>query len=104
MSKDELIIEIEESPFGDTGAVYKGLLGMVNHFKLQLTSYRSPLKTKEESEYLERDIAGYDEILKSNSEENAQAFMKAKVNPPVKPRFSDNLAIVNYLKEKGLWK
>lgn len=98
-------IKIEKSPFGDEGVTYTGQLAMFNHFRLQLISYRTQDKTPEERAYLEADIAGYDEILKSGHEENAQEFMKNKRDPATYlNRFKDNLSLVNWLKANGKWK
>lgn len=98
------IITIEESPYGDTGAVYVGNLGIMNHFCLQLKSFRNQNKTPEERQYLEDDISGYEEILKSNSEENATSFMVTKSEAMrAGKRFKNNLEIINHLKETGKW-
>lgn len=102
-------IEILESPYGDTGKTYEGMLGMIQHFRLQLISFRGqPGKTAHEEAWLEADIMGYEEILKSNSEENARAFMKIKRGPEweengFKDLFEDNLQIVEHLKTTGQW-
>jgi len=99
-----MITTIEESPYGDTGAVYEGALGIMQHFHLQLISFRPQEKTEEERAYLEADIAGYEEIIKSGKEENAQLFMQHKRDPETHlPRFKNNLAVIAYLKEQGLW-
>ena len=102
------IIEIEESPYGDKGAVYEGMLGMMQHFRLQLMSFRNQNKTPAERELLEGDIAGYEEIIKSGSEANAQAFMEAKRGARFeqggfRELFKDNLAVVEHLKKTGKW-
>lgn len=105
-AKEKIKIEIEESPYGDTGTVYDGLLGMMQHFRLQLISFRSPTKTPEEAEYLEADIRGYDEIIKSKSQDNAEAFMelKSESRRGRRPGFRNNEEIVNHLKAEGKWK
>jgi hypothetical protein len=99
LGTDETIIT--KSPYGDEGAVYKGTLGLINHFRLQLISYRSLPKSKDQLEYLERDIHGYDLILASNSEKNAVNFISFKSN--TKPRLKDNLAVIDALKANGKW-
>lgn len=90
---------LEESPYGDQGVEYIGTLGMFQHFKLQLISFRSPNKTKEESEYLERDIEGYELIINSKSEANAINFLKKKQEG----KFRDNLEVISAMKKEGLW-
>ena len=100
-------ITTEESPYGDSGAVYDGMLGMMQHYILQLKSFRSPKKTKEESEHLEADIAGYEEVLKSGSEKNAEMFMQTKHRSHVdgiRIVFKNNLEVVQYLKSIGRWR
>ena len=100
----EIEVEIEESPYGDKGKTYKGYLGMMNHWILQLQSFRSPTKSKEEAEYLEADIRGYEEVLKSGHEQNAINFMNEKHQARVAGRrHADNECIVAYLKENKRW-
>ena len=100
----EMKVEIEESPYGDKGKTYSGFLGMTNHWIMQLKSFRSPTKTKEESDYLEADIRGYEEILKSGQEQNAVAFMTEKHEAMRKGRrHANNEEIVKYLKETKRW-
>ncbi len=99
-------IEIEQSPYGDTGAVYEGLLGMMNHYILQLKSFRTQNKTPEERAHLEADIRGYEEILKSGSQANARKFMEAKqgwIENASMKRFENNEKVIEYLKVTGLW-
>lgn len=96
-------ITIEESPYGDTGKVYEGMLGMFQHFRLQLISYRTQNKTPEARQYLEDDIAGYEAVIESGLEENAQNFMKLKKSRISPDRFKDNSAIVHYMKSTGVW-
>lgn len=99
-------IKIEQSPYGDTGVEYDGLLGMMQHFRLQLMSFRNQPKTQEERDYLEADIAGYEEIIKSKSHENARLFIEYKRSgpPDFEEKFANNLAVVDHLKAIGLWK
>lgn len=99
-------IKIERSPYGDSGAEYDGLLGMMQHFRLQLMSFRGQQKTKEDRERLEADIAGYDEIIKSASEENARAFLEHKRSGPpnFEEKFKDSLTVIGHIKTQGLWK
>ena len=101
-------IEIEESPYGDKGQVYEGMLGMIQHFRLQLISFRSQNKTPEERQHLEDDIRGYEIILASGSESNAQAFMEAKrgrrfEENGFKPLFKNNLEVIEFCKKSGTW-
>lgn len=99
-------IEIEESPYGDKGATYEGMLGMINHFVLQLKYFRDQLKTPEERAYLEADIEGYEMILKSNSEKNANTFMKLKHQDRLNKKgriYPNNTALVNHMKATGAW-
>lgn len=97
-------IKIEESPFGDTGVTYHGQLGMMQHFRLQLISYRSQNKTPEQRAYLEADIAGYEEVIASGSEENALAFIANKRDAGRHNRFANNTELVKWLKAQGIWK
>jgi hypothetical protein len=98
-------ITIEQSPYGDTGAVYEGALGMMQHFKLQLESFRHPDKSPEDAKALEDDILGYVEILNSKSEKNADNFLRLKAGDRVSAnrRFSNNLDVIKHLKDSGLW-
>lgn len=103
--KKEIETLIEESPFGDTGARYSGMLGMTQHFLLQLKSYRLQRKTIEAREHLEADIRGYEEILKSSSEENASNFYKIKRGAiEAGERFANNERVIEQMKSKGIWK
>lgn len=104
MSKETVTFEIEESPYGDTGATYTGMLGMFNHFLLQLKSFRTLDKTEEERSYLEADIRGYEEVLASGSEENAHIFMKTKhqLSDAGTPA-ENNEVVVAKMKEMGTW-
>lgn len=105
-------IEIEQSPYGDTGKTYEGMLGMINHFLLQLESFRPQwLNDPEHLAYIDRDIAGYKELLTTN-EETVQAWMTLKRGgKPGRPaseddhyiRWPDNLAIVEHMKASGAW-
>jgi hypothetical protein len=101
----EIQITVVESPYGDRGAVYEGALGMMNHFLLQLKSFRGQNRTEEEREFLEADIRGYEEILKSNSQKNAREFIHIKHEERIKgiTSFPTNEAIVNHLKATGVW-
>lgn len=102
----EVKITIEESPYGDSGAKYEGLLGMMNHFILQLKSFRHPNKSSEDAAYLEADIRGYQEVLDSGSQDNAREFLriKQKGNPLAgNQRFENNEAVVAFMKEQGIW-
>ena len=98
-------IKIEESPYGDKGAVYTGLLGMIQHFRLQLIHYRKQDKTKEEREYLEQDIKGYEMILDSGSEKNAVNFLdlKDQERRGLQKAFKDNVAVIEFMKANNLW-
>lgn len=96
---------VKESPYGDSGVTYSGALAIFNHFILQLKSFRSLKKTKEESDYLESDIRGYELILESKSEANAEKFLELKTKSRLGqlPRFKDNLAVIEHMKETGVW-
>ena len=101
---EEIKITIEESPYGDTGSEYEGMLGMMNHFLLQLKSFRTQQKTTEEREYLEADIRGYEQILASGSQNIARAFVKLKQDAARSgARFENNEAVIRHMKENGLW-
>ena len=99
-------ITLEESPYGDKGKTYDGMLGMINHWILQLQHFRQqPAQTSAGIEAIDADIAGYQEVLDSGKEENAQTFLKIKekgYRGLMKP-FKDNKAIVQHMKESGLW-
>lgn len=96
-------IKIEESPYGDSGAVYDGMLGMCQHWILQLKSFRTQNKTKEERDYLEADIRGYEAILESGSQDVAIRFMEIKHTRRRELGLKDNEMIVDYMKANGLW-
>lgn len=98
-------IIIEKSPYGDEGKTYDGILGMFNHYILQLESFRSHTKTKEERDYLEADILGYKRILESNSHANAENFMKTKNEERMTGvrKFANNNEIVEHLIKENLW-
>jgi hypothetical protein len=107
IGEDIWMITMEESPYGDTGAVYEGALGMMNHWVLQLETFKTqPSQTKEGLEAIDADITGYKEILASGSQENANKFLEIKTNGKrgVGLEYKDNLAIVNHMKENNLWK
>jgi hypothetical protein len=105
VSRDEDTIEVQESPYGDAGTTYTGYLGMLNHFRLQLVSFRELPKTKKELEYLNRDIAGYDMILASNNENNAEEFIVRKSEArKFGSKYADNLAVIEAIKADGKWK
>ena len=101
--KQDIQLTIEESPYGDQGAVYEGTLAMFNHFRLQLISFRDQPRSAEQRDYLEADIAGYEELLASGSEKNAENFLKFKRDENHQDRFADNLALIKWLKENGKW-
>lgn len=79
---------------------------MLQHFKvfhMQLCGYRGLKKTPEERAYLEADITGYELVMESESEANANNFMITKhklkdTNPKI-----NNTQVVEYMKENGLW-
>lgn len=101
-------ITIEESPFGDKGVVYEGDLGMIQHFRLQLISYRTQNLTKKERAALEADIKGYEMLLESKSEKNAQVFIEAKRGEKFekggfKELFKNNIEVIEHLKATGNW-
>lgn len=92
-------ITIQESPYGDSGVVYEGVLGMVQHWILQLKSFRNENRTQAEQEHLEADIRGYEQILESGKEDNAKVFLEIKQ----KGGFPNNEEVVAFLKKNGLW-
>jgi len=97
-------IKIEESPFGDAGKEYDGTLGMFQHFRLQLISYRNQNKTPDERAHLEADIAGYEEVIATGSEETARNFLKYKRDEKHRSRCANNLELNKWLKDNGHWK
>lgn len=105
MEEKPMRIEIEQSPYGDTGAVYHGQLGMMKHYILQLKSFRNQKKTPDERRHMEADIRGYEEIVASGSEDNAIQFMRLKHDARMagKP-YKNNEKVIEHLKEKGIWK
>ena len=97
-------ITIKGSPYGDTGKVYEGALGMFQHYILQLSSFRSQNKTPKEREYLEADIRGYEMIVASGSEKNAVKFLELKRDAiTFEDRFENNEKLVEYMKANGHW-
>jgi len=97
-------ITLEKSPYGDEGTTYSGALGMFQHYILQLKSFRVQDKTKEEREHLESDIRGYEEVLASGSEKNAENFLKIKQEArAIGVRFKNNEDVIKYMKDKNLW-
>lgn len=103
--KDDIQVTIEKSPYGDAGAVYDGMLGMMQHYILQLSSFRSQQHTDEERAYLEADIRGYKEIVKAGKQSNARKFMEIKHESRMtgKEKFANNEKIVEHMKASGLW-
>lgn len=97
-------VTIEQSPYGDTGKTYEGLLGMINHYILQLENFRPQhVNSPDRLAHLERDIAGYKELLKTD-EDTVNRFMKAKHEwTDTLRRFKDNLEIVEHMKANGEW-
>ena len=96
--------KVLESPYGDAGAVYSGTLGMIEHFRLQLVSFRGQDKTAAEQEYLERDIKGYERILASNNEANANAFLRRKSESRRSAvKYKDNIDVIDSLIAEGVW-
>jgi hypothetical protein len=80
-------------------------LGIIELGLTQLTAYRKQPRTIEDKNYLEADIEAYEEILASNKDENAKAFLELKHESirSGKP-FPNNTCIVSALKKQGLWK
>lgn len=92
-----------EAPWTDGEETFEGALGMMAQFKKQLLYFQE----QNDTESIRNDIAGYDLILKSKSEDNAQNFLKFKVDSlcgEIDVKFKNNLEVVKYLKEKGEWK
>jgi hypothetical protein len=54
--------------------------------------------------HIDKDIEGYHKLLESKSVKNCRTFMEVK-NDAIRKRnrFSDNLAIIQHMKEKELW-
>ena len=93
-----------ESPW-DNGT-YEGILGMFVHYIKQLEYFR---KQKEQDDdgraAIDADIRGYQQILDSKSEQNADTFLKIKAlghTGKMKP-FRTNEDVVKHMKENGLW-
>lgn len=105
MSSEKFKLHVDQSPFGDSGTTYEGMLGVLNHLLLQLKSYRKIKKTQAERDYLETDIAAYEEIINSGSETNAQVFIKTKQEDRLGKvrKFKNNRDVINFLKETGKW-
>jgi hypothetical protein len=93
-------ITIEQSPYGDTGAVYEGALGMMQHFRLQLISFRGK---SPDTDGLEQDILGYEAVIASGSEKNANAFLEYKRDENHVERCANNFELVEWLKANGHW-
>ena len=52
-----------------------------------------------------RDLAGYKAVRETNSEAIAETFFRTKwAAQDAGKRFANNLAVVQYMKENGLWK
>ena len=91
---------IGKSPFGGEGT-YTGQLGMINFYLHQLESY---FEGGNHSEHIVKDIKGYMLILASNSENNAVNFVKLKQEAIRNGnRYSDNLAVIEALKQQNKW-
>jgi hypothetical protein len=57
-----------------------------------------------DTEYIRNDIAGYDLIIKSKSEKNAENFLKIKRDAILEgKRFKDNLEVIKQMKKLKLW-
>ena len=89
-----------KSPWGEYSP--NSFLSMVAMFKDQLLHFQ---KTNS-SAYLKEDIKGYDEILKSKSEKNAEnfLFLKRRIKSvELDLDLKNNMEIVNYMKESKTW-
>jgi hypothetical protein len=78
--------------------------GLVKTSYNQLIFYKND--GREPTQHLLNDIEGYEKVLESEfPDDNALNFFKAKRGGLYKEaKFSDNLEIVNKLKEDGYWK
>jgi hypothetical protein len=97
---DGMVFEVEVSPYGDSGVTYNGIAEFVQHWILQLEHFRPQwLNDPKHLGWIDRDIAGYKELL-GTGDENVRLFIKMKKEA----RHPDNLAIVEAMKAAGCWK
>lgn len=93
-------IEIN-APWTEGAITFKGCLGFIQQTKAQLLFYQK----QNDTEHIRKDIEGYDLILESNSEENAENFLEVKMEHRFAgKKFANNLEVIEHLKKEGKWK
>lgn len=102
---DEMQNEIHttiNAPWTNGDEVFTGMLGFIKQAKDQLLYFQK----KGDTPALQKDIAGYDEILKSGREANARVFMEFKdeARRNLSKTYANNLLIVQAMKDQGKWK
>ena len=95
----QLEVEID-APWTNGPKTYVGMLAFLGQAREQLLYFQK----QKDTEHIRRDIEGYEMILKSESEQNANRFIELKQNAVrVGNRFKDNLAVIEEMKRDGSW-
>lgn len=92
---------IIESPYGkyelDTENMVTLFIGELENLKA--------MQKKNNSPHLVRDVEGYKMIVEKNSHHIAKSFLEIKGDARENGhRFQDNLAVIEHMKEVGVWK
>lgn len=96
---EELKIEID-APWTNGPQEYVGMLAFLGQAREQLLFFQKEKNT----EHIRNDIEGYELILKSGQEANANRFLELKQNAlRVGNRFENNLAVIDIMKKDGSW-
>lgn len=111
MKVDEIVFDktgegftVVSSEWDKPGIKRTGCLGLMEHTLLQLKSYRQLNKTPEKRQHLEDDISGYEMILATGSEKNAEHFFELKAKSiKMREPFKNNLEVIKALKNAGIW-
>lgn len=93
-----------EAPWTNGEEEFKGMLGFIQQTKQQLLFYKSQGNN---SDHINKDINGYDELLKSKSEDNVRKFMEIKQDIRCgrsSLNLTNNMEIVEHIKKIGEWK
>lgn len=88
------------APWTNGDQEFSDMLGFISQIKMQLEYFR---KNGNESQSLKNDLEGYEEILKSKSEKNAEKFLEEKHDRRMTGMPCDNLTVIKYLKETNQW-
>lgn len=63
------------------------------------------MQKKKDTEYIRRDIEGYQMVLDSGEQDNAKNLLKVKVEARLAGNpFENNVKAVEFMKSKNMWK